>query len=188
MSMQAASQVENDLPSYNYSVAAFEQTTKGRSSVAGLFVNKQALNPEDFSNTNSSYDRVAALEYRYKSDDNKWTGKTALMKAFTPDDSEELDLSHLAIIEYNVRKFRAEWAQVLVGEGFKAETGFVPRKDIILLSPEFDLRFFPKQQDKIIRHTLSFDSRIFYKIGQDDSDIIPDFGCLLYTSPSPRDS
>jgi len=175
MSMQAASQIENDLPSYNYSIAAFEQTTKGRSSIAGMLVNKQAINPENFSNTNSSFDRVAALEHRYKSDDNKWTGKTSFMQAFSPDESEGFEFSQMAQFEYNVRKYRLELAQVLVGNGFKAETGFVPRRDILLLSPEFDIRFFPKSE-KIVRHVLAFDSRIFYKIGHDDSDIITDFG------------
>lgn len=177
MSIQAAPQIENDLPSFNYTVAAFEQTTVGRSTVAGLFVNKQAINPDDFSDTNSAFDRVAGLEYRYRSDDNKWDGKASFMQSFTPQGEEVgSGFSHLAQIEYNVRNFRIEWAQLLIGNGFDAETGFVPRRDILLLSPEFDLRFFPKDQSKINRHSFGFDTRAIYKIGQDDSEIIEDFG------------
>lgn len=174
MSMQTASQRENDLPSFNYSVIAAEQTIFDRSSVAAIFVNKQAVDTEGFGNTLSRYDRIAGLEYRIRSADNYWNGKIGYMQAITPDDVQN-KFSHITQIEYNRRKYRIEWAHLLIGTGFDAEVGFVPRRDIFLFSPEFDYRFFPSNP-KIAQHTLAFDSRWIYKLGKDDNEILQDFG------------
>lgn len=174
MSMQTASQIENDLPSYNYSVAAVEQNVFNQSSVAAILVSKQAVNAEGYGTTNSRYDRILGLEYRLRSANNFWNGKVGYMQAITPDDSKH-KLSHTTQFEYNRRKYRLEWAHLLIGSGFDAEVGFVPRRDIFLFSPEADIRFFPNNP-AIAQHTLSFDSRWIYKLGGDDNEIIEDFG------------
>jgi len=174
INMQAASQQENDLPSFNYTVLAAEQNVFDRSSIAAIVVNKQTFNKGNFGDTFSEYDRVAGLEYRLKSADNFWTGKVSYLQAITPED-EKKKFSHVTQIEYNSRRYRLEWAHLLVGNGFNAEVGFVPRKDIFLFSPEASIRFFPKSE-KIIQHTLDFDVRWIYKLADDDNEIIQDFG------------
>ena len=174
MSMMTAPQEENDLPTFNYTVLAAEQVVFDRSNIGFIFVNKQAINNEGFGETADSYDRVAGLEYRLNSKNNYWSGKTSFMKAITPNDKEH-KFSHFTEVQYNKRKYRLEWAHLLIGDGFDAETGFVPRRDILLVSPEFELRFFPKT-DKISQHSINFDSRWIYKLGKDDNEIIQDFG------------
>lgn len=174
LNMMTASQKENDLPTFNYTVLAAEQQVFDRSNIAFLFTNKQALNTEDFGETFDTYDRVVGLEYRLQSEDNAWKGKVSYMKAISPDDLEN-KFSHFAQLEYNKRKFRLEYAHMLVGDGFNAEMGFIPRRDIFMISPEVTFRIFP-QTEKIAQHNLSLDTRWFYKLGNDDNEIITEFG------------
>lgn len=174
LSMVTAPQQENDLPTFNYTVFAAEQVVFDRSNIGFILVNKQAVNDEDFGETVDKYDRVAGLEYRLSSKNNLWSGKTSFMKAITPNDAEQ-KFSHFTQVQYNPRKFRLEWAHMFVGDGFDAETGFVPRKDILLVSPEFDYRIFPKTE-KISQITFGFDTRWIYKLGKDDNEVITDFG------------
>ncbi|MBT8234058.1 MAG: carbohydrate binding family 9 domain-containing protein [Saprospiraceae bacterium] len=174
LSMVTAQQQENDLPAFNYTVMAAEQRIFDRSNIGFIFVNKQSLDSNGFGDSFDSYDRLAGLEYRIGSQNNYWSGKVSYMNAITPDEKEH-KFSHLAQINYNRRRFQLEWVHLLIGDGFDAETGFVPRKDILLLSPEATLRFFPKSPD-IIQHSFSLDTRWIYKLGKDDSTIINGFG------------
>ncbi len=174
LNMQTAAQRENDLPSFNYTVAAAEQRVFDRSNIGFLFVNKQAFNTEDFGGTFDNYNRVAGIEYRLNSKNNFWTGKASHIQALSPS-QEDMKYSSFAQLEYNQRRYRVEFASLVVGEGYDAQVGFVPRKDILLLSPEIDYRIFPKS-DKIGQMTFSLDARWFYKLGKDGSAIITDFG------------
>jgi len=174
LNMQTARQVENDLPSFNFTVAAVEQQVGKRSNIAFLGVNKQAINSSDFSGTFNSYNRVAGLEYRLASPDNRWVGKTNYFQAFTPSDEED-KFSHFTQLVYNRRKYRFEWAHLFVGTGYDAEVGFVPRRDILLVSPEASLNFYPTNSS-ISEMNVGVDARWIFKVGRDDNLIQPEFG------------
>ncbi|KJD34774.1 hypothetical protein PK35_00520 [Tamlana nanhaiensis] len=174
LSLQAASQRENDLPSFNYTVLAAQQQVFDRSNIAFILVNKQAFNSNRFGDSVDAFDRVAGIEYTLNTKNNYWLGKASVMKAMTPDD-KQMKYNSFFQLEYNRRRFRAEIVSLLVGDGFDAEVGFVPRRDILMFSPEFDIRFFPKTK-KIAQITFQADSRVFYKLGKDDNPIIEDFG------------
>jgi hypothetical protein len=174
LNMQTAKQPSNDLPGFNYTVAAVEQRVFARSNVAFILVNKQAVDSKDFGTSFNAYDRIAGLEYRLASADNVWTGKATYHQAFTVEDTP-MKFSHFGQIQYEVRKFRLEWAQLLIGEGYNAEVGFVPRKDILLLSPEVGFNIFPKKGN-VTRHSINMDFRAIYNIGKDGNAIQPDFG------------
>ena len=174
ISMQTAPQRENDLPSINYSVLAAEQKVFERSNIAAIFVNKQAINAESFNSTVDDFDRVAGLEYRMRSKNNFWSGKISYLQAITPND-EDHKFSHLATIEYNKKNYRLEWSHLLVGNGFDAEVGFVPRRDIFVMRPQASYRIFP-ENEKIAQHTFTLSTNIFYKLGRDDNEILPDAG------------
>jgi len=174
LSMVTAPQQENDLPAFNYTVAAAEQVVFDRSNIAFIFVNKQAIDSDDFGETADKYDRVAGLEYRLVSKNNYWSGKTSFMKSLTPNVAEH-KFAHFTQLQYNRRKYRFAWSHLLVGEGFDAETGFVPRRDILNISPTLDFRFFP-QTDKITQMTLGFDFTWIHKLGKDKNVIIEGFG------------
>ncbi|MBX2843799.1 MAG: carbohydrate binding family 9 domain-containing protein [Flammeovirgaceae bacterium] len=174
LTMQAAGQKENNLPSFNYTVLTAEHQVFNRSNIGMILINKQTFSDMELNENVNEYNRVAGLEYRLHSKNNFWTGKASYMQAFTPED-KEMKYSMFTQLEYNKRRYRLEFASLLVGDGFDAELGFVPRKDFYLISPEFDIRFFPKTK-KIAQITLSTDMRWIYKLGKDNNEIIQNFG------------
>lgn len=177
LNMQTAKQEENDLPSINYTVAAVEQNVFKRSSIAAIVVNKQAINSDDFTGSIDSYNRVIGAEYRLSSASNVWLGKASYFQAITPNDEQD-KFAHFFQMEYNKRRYRMKWSHALVGNGFDAQLGFVPRKDILSLNPKFWINFFPKNNSKISRHQLEVESRWIYKLGADDNEIVTDFGFI----------
>lgn len=174
LNMQTAKEVENGLPGFNYTVAAVQQKVFSRSNVSFIFVNKQAVNGQDFNGEFNDYNRVAGFEYRLASANNEWGGKAFYHHAFSPE-KKAYPFTTGVQIEKQVRDYRFEWAHVLIGNGFDAEVGFVPRRDYLLLSPEGGLFFYPKK-GKINQHSINFDSRIFLQIGEDGNEIIKPWG------------
>jgi len=77
LNMQAARNVEQGLPSYNYTVAALQRKVGARSNLGGIFVNKQNFGDfTDTTETNPEFNRVLGFDYNLATKDNKWTGKT----------------------------------------------------------------------------------------------------------------
>lgn len=176
LNMQTASQPENDLPSFNYTVAAVEQNVFDRSSIALIMVNKQAVGAEGFGTSYNPYNRVVGLEYRLASKDNRLTGKSTYQHVFSPTDDEQ-KFAHFTQVEFNDRAYRLEWAHLLVGNGYQPEVGFVPRRDILLMSPEVGFNIFPKK-GQVTRHQFNLDYREIYKLGKDDNEIVTDFSFI----------
>ena len=169
LNMQTASQTGGNLPGFNFTVAAAEQRVTESSRFAGIFVNKQAVNPNDALGEFNTFNRVAGLEYRLNTPDNEWTGQVSLMKTFSPDATGS---SYANLIQFtrNTRKYRIEWAQLYVGNDFNPEVGFAPRRDFMLISPEASINFFPRNK-KIAKHTIGFDSRVFFNLRGDNNTI-----------------
>lgn len=174
LNMQTAKQVDNDLPSFNYTVATAEQNIFAKSTIAAIMVNKQAINSEDFTGSFDDYNRIAGLEYRLASQDNVWTGKASYFHAFTPSNEKD-KFYHFFRLEHNKRRYRLEWAHYFVGSGFDAQVGFIPRKDILFINPEFEFNFFPNKSSRISRHRVQFEPRFIYKTGRDSDEIVTDF-------------
>lgn len=173
INMQTAAQQENDLPSFNYSVLAAEHKIFDRSNIGLILVNKQAINPQSFGDTYDAFNRVAGIEYRLATADNTWTGKFTYHHAFTVD-KQKAPYSHNLFLSYQKRAYEIEYFHGLVGEGFDAQVGFIPRRDIFFTSPEVSFKFFP-QNNVISNTTLNFDSRLTFKLGTDDNIVVPDF-------------
>ena len=174
LNMQTASQPESGLPGFNYTVAAVQHKVFSRSNISFIAVNKDAINQAKFEGDFKPFNRVAGLEYRLASPDNRWTGKAFWHQAITPSDAPD-KFSQGLQLEYLRRDYRLEWAHLYVGEGFDAEVGFVPRRDFLLLSPEAELYLYPKK-GIVNQHSIGFDSRLILKPGKDGNKILPEWG------------
>ena len=161
INMVTARQRENDLPTFNYSIAAAEYQVGERNNIGVILVNKDAFSRDGFSESVQAYDRVAGLEYRIGTKNNYWRGKTSFMGAITPNE-ETGKYAHYTQLIYTRRKLSLQWTHQIIGSGFNAEVGFVPRRDILSFSPQASYRIYPQ------------------------SGNVSEY-CLLYTSPSPRD-
>ena len=174
LNMQTAKETDNGLPAFNYTVAALQQRVFSRSNLSFIFVNKQAINGSESGGDFETYNRVAGLEYRLFSTSNRWRGKAFWHQSISPENLDHNFTNGLQL-EYQRRKYRLEWAQIMIGNGYNAEVGFVPRRDYFLISPEFQLFFYPLG-NIVNQHSFNMDTRFFYQIGKDGNEFINDWG------------
>ena len=163
MNMQTGAVAEKQLPSQNFTVMALQRRVFSRSNIGFLFVNKQALdyNPPDTAKTKySQYDRNIGIEYNLASSDNKWTGKSIVLRSFNPITNGD-SWVHAANILYSSKKWSAGWQHEYVGKSYTAEVGFVPRKNYIKINPSMGYWFFPKK-GPIVNHGPKFSSTFYF--------------------------
>lgn len=162
LNMQTAKDLNNDLPSINYTAAAFQRRVFARSNIGMIFINKQTFeNENSFSRADTSvnfsfqpeqYHRLVGLDYTLASADNKWTGKVFYHQAMDETDPKQ-SFSHGGSLQYNVRDWQISWNHQWIGSGFEAPVGFVPRQGFVRANPEFTYRWYPNNR-VINRHSL----------------------------------
>ncbi len=167
LNMQTADDEENDLPSFNYIVAALQRKVFARSNIGAIFVNKQTFSDRD-SETYNRYNRIVGLDYNLGTIDNTWSGKTYFHKAITPEDVDK-KFAHGAELDYRVRQFSIRWKHSWVGDGYNPEVGFVPRKDFFQMRPEARLFFYPNN-DKVVQHGPVVQAFWLYTPGYGNTD------------------
>lgn len=142
LNMQTAADMENDLPSFNYTVAAVQRKVFSRSNIGLIFVNK-----ENFTNTNSEtydpFNRIFGLDYNIASSNNAWTGKVFYHQSLSPEQKEGNEFAHGFELNYKERLYSIEYNHQYVGEDFEAQVGFVPRSNYFRINPEARLYFYP---------------------------------------------
>lgn len=128
LNMQAASNVSNGLPSYNYAVAAAQRRVGARGNLGMIFVNKENFTAfSDTTESNADFNRVVGLDYNLATTDNRWNGKTFLHHSISPEQGKN-PWSHGLALEYRSRNWNFGYDHVTVGQDFNAEVGFVPRR------------------------------------------------------------
>jgi hypothetical protein len=130
LNMQAAAELEQGLPAYNYTVAATQRRIGDRSAAGIIAVNKQ--NFTDFSDsteTNSDFNRILGFDYNLATKSNVWNGKVWLHRSFSDKDGGD-GYSQGFNLAYRVRNWNVEYAHLYVDDDFNAEVGFVPRTGI----------------------------------------------------------
>ncbi|MCB0635808.1 MAG: hypothetical protein KDC54_04295, partial [Lewinella sp.] len=170
LNMQAAPLKQSGLPGFNYTVAAVQQQVFSRSNLSFIMVNKQATGNAEPNGPFNAYNRVAGIEYRLATPDNSWTGKAFYHRVFSPLVADH-KFSQGLQLEHQRRRWRAEWAHLMVGQGFDAEVGFVPRRDYLLLSPEAQVYFFPQGRE-VVQHDFNLDTRFFFQVGKDGNEVL----------------
>ena len=130
LNMQAQDNFEQGLPSYNYTVAALQQRVGSRSAISGIFVNKQNFGEfRDTSEVNQGHNRVAGLDYLLATKDNRWNGKVFLHRSLSERAGGD-GYAHGLALAYRVRNWNLEYEHRYVDDDYRAEVGFVPRRDI----------------------------------------------------------
>jgi len=140
INMQTQKDVLNDLPSFNYTIAAVQRKVFARSSVGLIFVNRDNFTDFD-SETYDPYNRVIGLDYNLASKDNTWNGKTFYHRSFTPDKNAKNQFAHGLELNYTNDIVQVGWNHQYVGEGYNAQIGFVPRTNYFRLNPDIRLNF-----------------------------------------------
>ncbi len=153
LNMQTAKKDDISLPAQNYTVATFQRRFMERSTIGGIFVNKQAVG-YDASNPNtiggSRFNRVAGVDLNYASNSNRWQGSTRYHHSFSPNNPQGT-FAWMNSGRYNSRNFNVFLVNEVVGQNFNAEVGFVPRTGFIKNFADVSLNFYP-QNDWLISH------------------------------------
>ena len=142
------------LPTYNYSVFALQRKLFSRSNISMMIVNKEGIG-FGLQNTKkgfNQYNRNVVLQYNLASKTNKWTGKAAIMKSFTPEQTTD-DYTQYYDVSFTTQVWDIGLTYSRIGENFKAETGFVPRKGYHYINPNIGYTYYLKNsKSRIISH------------------------------------
>ncbi len=155
LNMQTQKDEEAGIRAQNFTTLAFQRQIFGRSNIAGIFVNRTALE----SDTTDRFTRVVGLDYNIQSKDNRWVGKVFYHKAFKPDSLKNVDgqFAHAAYLGYRVRKFSAFWNHEYIGEGYDInDIGFVRRIGIWRFEPFVSYNMYPKSaKSPLAKHSVN---------------------------------
>lgn len=167
-----------DLLSQNYTVGVIQRQVFGRSNVGVIMVNRQALDFDDNEATSSTseYNRVIGVDYNLLSTDGRWEGDFFYHKSFDEEQQDDAFSSGM-FLGYNTTNLELRVIASAIGGGFNAETGFVPRKDIIRLGTFNDINFYPKNSF-IVRHGpgVNFNYRTDFDFNKTDMDYSLSYG------------
>ena len=142
------------LPTYNYSVFALQRKLFSRSNISMMIVNKEGVGfgLENTRKGFNQYNRNVVFQYNLASKSNKWTGKAALMKSFTPEPTTD-DYTQYYDVSFTTQIWDIGLTYSRIGENFKAETGFVPRKGYHYLNPNIGYTYYLKNANSpLISH------------------------------------
>ncbi|MGY6545729.1 DUF5916 domain-containing protein [Arthrospiribacter ruber] len=135
LNMQTDTENAIGYPGQNYTVATAQRKVFSRSSIAGIFVNRQTTGVvTEPGREISAYNRVLGLDYNLASADNKWNGKFFYHQSFSPEVTGD-SKAHASHLSYNTKKWIARWNHEYVGENYNAEVGFVPRSSYWRFEP-----------------------------------------------------
>ncbi len=151
MSIQTQGDGELGVQSQNYSVGAVQWQLFGRSNISGIVVNRQAFN--DFNWDKGDFNTIAGLDFNLASKNDRLKGKAFYHQSF--DGSGKGDAAaNATFFLYNSQRVFAMWNHEYVGENYRADVGFVPRKGYWRLEPEFNYRFYP-ENSRLNNHVAS---------------------------------
>ena len=143
-----------ELPTYNYSVFALQRKLFSRSNISMMIVNKEGIGFENLNEKKgfNPYSRNVVLQYNLASKDNFWNGKFALMKSFSPQFNSD-DWTQLIDLGYTTQVWDVGLTYSRVGENYRSEVGFVPRRGYSYIEPSVAYLYYPKKSDsKIVSH------------------------------------
>lgn len=144
LNIQTEEDIENEIPSNNNTVFALQKKMFSRSNLSFIFVNRQTFRDYDFLDETERYNRVVGLDYNLASADNTWVGKFFFHKSFVHGIGDD-DSAGGADIQYNSRHLNFGLRGNYVGNDYRADLGFVRRKDIVAARPFAEVTFWPKK-------------------------------------------
>lgn len=142
LNIQTAKDQGNQIASNNNMMLALQRKIGSRSNIGVFWVNRQATGDKEFLDPSNEYNRVIGADYNLASSDNIWRGRFYVHKSFQPNDHEG-NFSSQATVTYNPRRWEITEDLVYVNEDFRADLGFVPRRDIVKWGNGIKRIFYP---------------------------------------------
>ncbi len=140
LNIQTNKSVKFDLPSTNYSAAAFQRRIGLRNNLGMIFVNKDEFHSKT---PDSKFNRIVGLDYNMASKNGRINGKFFLHKSISPHTMKG-EYSLGSVIEHNSTRLQYNFGFENVGINYKADVGFVPRNGYYRSEGSQSFVFFPK--------------------------------------------
>lgn len=161
LNLQTDEDPENEISSYNNMMLSFQKKVFTRSNLGFFMVNKQSFQDKEYLNSEDRYNRVVGIDYDLASADNVWNGNFFVHKSFQPDDGNG-NFSGQSKLSFDNRNWRVAADFVYVDEAYRADLGFVPRKDIFKTAQSISRRYYPKDKP-ISNHSFTAEAENFWR-------------------------
>ncbi|MEL6650962.1 MAG: DUF5916 domain-containing protein [Bacteroidota bacterium] len=146
LNMQTAPVEEINQPAVNFTVASLQRRMFKRSFLSFFFVNQQSMTDSlgRFRWQSDQFNRVMGTDFTLASADNAWNGRYFFH--YSLDETQEKQaFTYGTNLSLTKRRFQVEWDQQMVGSGYEAEVGFVPRTGFMRIAPRARLFFYPRK-------------------------------------------
>ncbi len=161
LNIQTAKDGTNEIASNNNMMLALQRKVGVRSNIGVFWVNREATGDPEFLDPSQRYNRVVGADYNLLSADNIWNGRFYLHKSFQPDDSEG-NFSAQATVTYNPREWEITEDLVYIDQDFRADLGFVPRRDVLKWGNGIQRNFYP-EEGVFNTHGIRFLSIVYWR-------------------------
>ncbi|WP_229379915.1 DUF5916 domain-containing protein [Fibrella forsythiae] len=164
LNTQTATQPSRGIAGQNYTMGVIQRQVFGRSTISGIFVNRQGIGalPDSL-----AFTRLGGLEYNLQTADNRWSGKVFYNRVFRSEGSGDQRISsdnrngndtHGLNLNYTSRNLTLSWTHEYVGRNYKVgDIGYVQRRGYWKWRPEAQLTFYVPGNKQIISHGPSSD-------------------------------
>jgi hypothetical protein len=163
MDMKTSADASKNLLAQNFAVIALQRKLFKKSSLEVFYIDKRNL--EENGGTSSAltynkFNRNFGFEFMLAPKNNTWSGKTILIKSFTPNKIGN-DFLNAGNLQYSSRNWIVSWQHEVVGNNYNAEVGYIPRNNYIKFMPSITRLYFPKS-GSILSHGPQFTTTYYY--------------------------
>lgn len=146
LNMQTARVDAIQLNPANYTVGVLQRKIFDRSTIGAIVVNKENFEPRPeggFALDKQAYNRVVGLEYNLYSKDNKWESEVYYHRSIVNGNNRDAQ-SAAWFMGYFTKRWNVFLANQYIGARFRADAGFIPRRDVFSSFQQVRHLFFPK--------------------------------------------
>ena len=150
------------IPQNNNTLFTIRNKVFARSNYSFFFINRENTKDYDFIENQKKFNRVLGFEYNLASKDGEWKGRTFFHKSFTPEENDK-NTSFGMRLSRNTRKHYISMGGSYVGDDFRSDLGYYRRYGFIKLTPFYQYRIYPKNNDKILNYELQNYTALVYR-------------------------
>jgi len=171
--------VPNGIQSQNFSVAALQRKVLARSNITGFLINRQSFT--NFKPDKDDFNRVAGVELRFRSANNKWGSDLLYHQSFTQYDTETFSpklinrAGLIGSVNYDGRHVYAFASLEHAGQDYIADSGFLQdlyhrndQENTTIAAPYLTsyhylgYKFYPEKLDAVRYWGPELGNRVFY--------------------------
>ena len=164
MDMKTSADESKNLLAQNFAVLALQRKLFKKSNIELFYIDKTAFDYPTQSTASklagNPYNRNFGFEFNLAPKNNTWSGKTILIKSFTPNKSGN-DFLNAGNLQYSSKKWIISWQHEIVGNNYNAEVGYIPRNNYIKFTPSITRLYFPKSGN-ILSHGPQFTTTYYF--------------------------